>query len=311
MESPAVNDGPFECVLRNTGNVDTFIDEFFSFLARRTDFFLECPPEGGSYGFPKGQAEKFILSKFHKWKSYRHTEIQPGVPSNNVVEMNSSPKAEETKSKAPVNVLSETSTECQQPNDSKNKCPPIATSSSSDAYNGRATEKYTWSQTILDLDVKVPVKVMKGKEVRVTIGTNSLSVGLSSAPHEPIFEGKLSFPIVKDESYWNLSPGESINIWLQKEKERWWTALIEGEEPIDIKNIEAVRPMEELSEEEQMKIQELMWNQERKQQGLPTSDEMKMRSTLEKSWNLDGSPFKGQPFDPSVLDFNNVNNFQK
>jgi len=32
--------------------------------------------------------------------------------------------------------------------------------------------------------------------------------------------------------------------------------------------------MEDLEEGEQMKIQELMWNQQRKMQGLPTSDDL-------------------------------------
>lgn len=55
---------------------------------------------------------------------------------------------------------------------------------------------------------------------------------------------------------------------------RWWQALLEGEELLEMSQIEAVRPMEELDQEEQMKIQELCWNEERKRQGLPTSEDM-------------------------------------
>lgn len=49
---------------------------------------------------------------------------------------------------------------------------------------------------------------------------------------------------------------------------------MEGEELLEMSQIEAVRPMEELDQEEQMKIQELCWNEERKRQGLPTSEDM-------------------------------------
>ena len=42
-----------------------------------------------------------------------------------------------------------------------------------------------------------------------------------------------------------------------------------------------------------------MYDQQRKQQGLPTSDEEKQLEALQKAWNAEGSPFKGQPFDPS------------
>jgi hypothetical protein len=64
---------------------------------------------------------------------------------------------------------------------------------------------------------------------------------------------------------------------------RWWQALLEGEDLLEMSKIEAVRPMEELDEEEQMKLQELCWNEERKRQGLPTSDDM---ASYTKSCNL-------------------------
>lgn len=50
--------------------------------------------------------------------------------------------------------------------------------------------------------------------------------------------------------------------------------MLLSEPKIDLSNIDATRPMEDLGQDEQMKIQELMWNQERKRQGLPTTDEM-------------------------------------
>jgi hypothetical protein len=56
--------------------------------------------------------------------------------------------------------------------------------------------------------------------------------------------------------------------------EKWWDALLVFEEKIDLSKIDATKPMEDLAEDEQMKIQELVWNQERKRQGLPTSDQL-------------------------------------
>jgi hypothetical protein len=58
--------------------------------------------------------------------------------------------------------------------------------------------------------------------------------------------------------------------------------LLEGEEPIDMNKIEAVRSMQDLAEEEQMKIQELCWNEERKRQGLPTSEDLVNKLSLQK-----------------------------
>ncbi len=49
----------------------------------------------------------------------------------------------------------------------------------SDTYNGAEMDKYKWSQTLLDLDIRVPVsKGTKSKDVRVEIKSNHLKVEL-------------------------------------------------------------------------------------------------------------------------------------
>lgn len=49
----------------------------------------------------------------------------------------------------------------------------------SDTYNGAEMENYKWSQTLLDLDVRVPIpKGTKSKDVKVDIRSDSLRVEL-------------------------------------------------------------------------------------------------------------------------------------
>jgi len=41
--------------------------------------------------------------------------------------------------------------------------------------------------------------------------------------------------------------------------------------------------------------------------GLPTTEEEKQHEMLKKAWNAEGSPFKGQPFDPSKFNLSGNN----
>lgn len=83
----------------------------------------------------------------------------------------------------------------------------------------------------------------------------------------------------------------------------WWEKFIITEPKLDLRKIDCSRPMEELPEDEQNAINNLKWDHEQKQLGLPTSDEIKNYELLKRAWNVDGSPFKGMPFDPSLVTF--------
>jgi hypothetical protein len=284
----------FEAALQSSKSIDAFLEDLFNFLSRRTDFFVECPPEGGPIGFKEGHAEKMLVSKFRKWQAI-HRETKKDLPleklQSQVIESEKKPSGNETKR-----------------SDLMPKLPPPNPNNSSDAYNGATTDKYSWSQTISELDVKVFVgpEVVKGKAVTVDIKSDSLTVRVNSEK-EPILTGRFEFPIVKDESYWNLVPGEAVHVYLQKSQERWWKALLEGEAPIDMSKIEPIKPMEDLPDAEQMKIQELLWQEEQKRKGIvPGNSEME--KILRQAWDVEGSPFQGQPFDPSRVNFNQSSN---
>ena len=56
--------------------------------------------------------------------------------------------------------------------------------------------------------------------------------------------------------------------------------------------------------ETQGAIRKIMFDQHQKRLGKPTSDELKNEDMLRAAWDAEGSPFKGQPFDPSTINFN-------
>lgn len=49
--------------------------------------------------------------------------------------------------------------------------------------------------------------------------------------------------------------------------------MLEGEERINVRAIDASRPITDLGEEEQAKIEEMMYNENQKRLGLPQSHE--------------------------------------
>ena len=76
---------------------------------------------------------------------------------------------------------------------------------------------------------------------------------------------------------------------------------MDKEEKLDIKNMNPEKPMEDLEPEAQAKIKQLMYDEQQKRLGLPTSEQQQYQDVLKKAWNVEGSPFKGTPFDPSII----------
>jgi len=56
-------------------------------------------------------------------------------------------------------------------------------------------------------------------------------------------------------------------------QERWWEAVLVDEPKISVRKIDASRPITDLDDEAQAKIDELMYNERQKRLGLPQSHE--------------------------------------
>ncbi|KAM5273063.1 nudC domain-containing protein 3 isoform 1-T1 [Ctenodactylus gundi] len=173
-----------------------------------------------------------------------------------------------------------------------------------DSYNGAVRDNYTWSQDYTDLEVRVPVPkhVVKGKQVSVALNSGSLRVAVQEEDGERVLmEGKLTHKINTDGSLWSLEPGKCVLVSLNKVGEYWWSAILEGEEPIDIDKINKERSMATVDEEEQAVLDRLTFDYHQKLQGKPQSHELKVHEMLKKGWDAEGSPFRGQRFDPAMF----------
>ncbi|XP_005312420.2 nudC domain-containing protein 3 isoform X2 [Chrysemys picta bellii] len=173
-----------------------------------------------------------------------------------------------------------------------------------DSYNGAVRENYTWSQDYSDLEIKVPVPkhIVKGRQVSVDLSSSSIRVAvLEGSSQHVLVEGRLTHKINTESSLWSLEPGKCILINLNKVGEYWWSAILEGEEPIDIDKINKERSMATVDEEEHAVLDRLTFDYHQKLQGKPQSHELKVHEMLKKGWDVEGSPFRGQKFDPAMF----------
>ncbi|XP_012283179.1 nudC domain-containing protein 3 isoform X2 [Orussus abietinus] len=323
------HDEVFLKILQEEKNIANFLNAFFGFLYRCTDFYFDSSP-GQKLGFPPGIAEKIVTTTLHKWKHKYSTE-QLNSTSHGVMQGTT----QDIKSKSLTSQSAAITQDIGAPAvarelETKSTEGYVAAIQPPDSYNGAMRENYTWSQTISDLDVsiKIPWVVKTSKDLKVDVTSQEIQIAIkttglakksslitnlekseiqdfSTRPEWTIiFRGQLCFKIRKEESIWSLIPGQYINIHLEKASERWWEAFIEGEPKIELNKIDCSRNLEDLSSTEQMKIQELMWNHQQKLLGKPTSDQINAEKILKQGWNVEGSPFKGTPYDPSVLKFN-------
>jgi hypothetical protein len=178
----------------------------------------------------------------------------------------------------------------------------------SDAYNGSKTDNYVWSQTMTDVDIRIPVpERTAGKAIRVDIKNDSLKVELMKPERKVVLNGRLLYKVKVEESMWSLDKDScAVHINLEKNKEMMWKSVFEGEEGIDLTKVDTTRDISEFDAEAQAAIQKVTYDHHMKMLGKPTSDQQKAHDILKKAWDAPGSPFKGTPFDPSRVNITGV-----
>jgi hypothetical protein len=82
-----------------------------------------------------------------------------------------------------------------------------------------------------------------------------------------------------DECVWNVNDSK-CTIYLEKERESWWKSALHGDTQIDTTKVDSVKRVDEYDGETQGAIRKIMFDQDQKRKGLPTSDELKHADIL-------------------------------
>ncbi|KAE8077678.1 hypothetical protein FH972_016219 [Carpinus fangiana] len=151
------------------------------------------------------------------------------------------------------------------------------------AGNGLDLDNYSWTQTLQEVTLNVPVPTgTKGRFVVCEIKKNHLKVGLKGQP--PIIEGELYRPIKPDDCYWSLEDQKSISILLTKHDQmEWWKSVVKGDPEVDTQKVEPESSkLSDLDAETRQTVEKMMFDQRQKSMGRPTSDEMQKQEILKK-----------------------------
>ncbi|CAN6705891.1 unnamed protein product [Malus baccata var. baccata] len=149
--------------------------------------------------------------------------------------------------------------------------------------NGLDLEKYSWTQSLQEVNVVIPVPTgTKSRFVVCEIKKNHLKFGLKGQP--PIIDGELFQAIKPDDCYWSIEDQSAVSILLTKHNQmEWWKSLVKGDPEIDTQKVEPEpSKLSDLDSETRQTVEKMMFDQRQKQMGLPTSEEMQKQEILKK-----------------------------
>ncbi|EDX10781.1 nuclear migration protein nudC [Drosophila simulans] len=315
----AAEEGKFDNILlavaeKHLGGVPELLGTLASFLRRKTDFFT---------GAKQSEWEKLLLDVFNKEAKLAITENnekikareasqrlkaekeiaerkarQKEIDNNKICDITDEEAAaiiKEEENKKRQQLLDSAGGEPSASNRDGISKPIEKVDDESDkselgklmpnAGNGCTLDKYTWTQTLEEVELKIPFDLtfsLRARDLVISIGKKSLKVGIKG--QTPIIDGELCGEVKTEESVWVLQDSKTVMITLDKvNKMNWWSRLVTTDPEISTRKINPESSkLSDLDGETRSMVEKMMYDQRQKELGLPTSEDRKKQDILEK-----------------------------
>ena len=131
-----------------------------------------------------------------------------------------------------------------------------------------------------------------------------LKVVLKTNPPTTLVDGEFCEKIKGDESNWSLEDNKNLILFIEKAQEVIWKSAFKGDREIDTKKVDNSKRIDEFDNDTQAALNKIVYEQNRKKNGLLSTEEEKKLKAMKDAWDAPDSPFRGQPFDPSTFNLN-------
>ncbi|GAB0494576.1 hypothetical protein MMPV_005870 [Pyropia vietnamensis] len=161
------------------------------------------------------------------------------------------------------------------------------------AGNGSTTSRYTWTQTLSDITLSIPLPPgTRGRDVRVTFGTTSLRV-TTTGSDSPLLDDPLHAAVKADDGMWQVDAASgTLEVYLEKvDGTSWWPRAVVGEPELDLGRVAPENSkLSDLDGETRALVEKMMVDQRRRAAGLPTTDQQAAAAAAaQMGLHMDGS----------------------
>nr|XP_058930607.1 nudC domain-containing protein 3 isoform X2 [Kogia breviceps] len=287
-------------ILQHVGNVQDFLRVLFGFLYRKTDFYRLLRHPSDRMGFPPGAAQALVLQVFKTFDRMarqddekRRKQLEEKIRRKEEEEATAAAAAtaEQEPVPAPVQEVEVDSTTDsggpQEPPGPQGAVQQVA-------HRSREAEPPETGAGAAEVPRRPPTLSKRQEQFQRNPDSYNGAVRENYAWSQDYTDLELKVPVPK-----HVVKGKQVS--LNKVGEYWWSAILEGEEQIDIDKINKERSMATVDEEEHAVLDRLTFDYHQKLQGKPQSHELKVHEMLKKGWDAEGSPFRGQRFDPAMF----------